>query len=150
MAIKRYSAFPQSRSFTGTSPSDCLVSYLGHLLGGVLHPCREVVGLFYSPRRLAKIHQGMMKNAYNLTVIWVVFLTFHHHHLVPSTRISLTLYHHPLYRSALPAGPHGYTLYPHRAAVCRFELVALLLLGHVKGSIRVHHFSSSVLQVWFV
>ena len=35
----------------------------------------------------------------------------------------------------------GYIPYPHRAAVCRFELVALLLLGHVKGSIGVHHFS---------
>ena len=25
---------PQSSSIAGTSPSDCLVSYLGHLLGG--------------------------------------------------------------------------------------------------------------------
>ena len=25
---------PQSSSITGTSPSDCLVSYLGHSLGG--------------------------------------------------------------------------------------------------------------------
>ena len=59
----------------------------------------------------------------------------------------------PLYRSSLPAGPQGYIPYPHRAAVCRCELVALTLLGHVKGFIRVHHlwarpyFSSSVLHV---
>ena len=26
----------------------------------------------------------------------------------------------PPYHSSLPAGPQGYTLYPHRAAVCRF------------------------------
>ena len=45
----------------------------------------------------------------------------------------------PPYRSSSPAGPQGYTPYPHRAAVCRLELVALLLLGHVKGSIGVHH-----------
>ena len=57
------------------------------------------------------------------------------------------------YCSSLPTGPQGYTPYP---AVCKFELVILLLLGHVKGSIVVHHlwarpyFSSSVLHVWFV
>ena len=62
----------------------------------------------------------------------------------------------PPYRSSLLAGLQGYTPYPHRAAVCRFELVTLLLLGHVKGSIGVHHLwdrpylSSSVLHVWFV
>ena len=60
------------------------------------------------------------------------------------------------YRSSLPAGPQGYTPNLHIAAVCRFELVALLLPGYVKGSIGVHHlwarpyFSSSVLHVWFV
>ena len=60
------------------------------------------------------------------------------------------------YRSSLLAGPQGYIPYRHRAAVFRFELVALLLLGHVRGSIGEHHlcarpcFSSSVLHVWFV
>ena len=43
------------------------------------------------------------------------------------------------YRSSLLAGPQGYIPYPHRADVSRFELVTLLLLGHVKGSIGVHH-----------
>ena len=60
------------------------------------------------------------------------------------------------YHSSLLAGLQGYILYPHIAAVCMFELVVLLLLGHMRGSIRVHHrwvrpcFSSSVLRVWFV
>ena len=60
------------------------------------------------------------------------------------------------YRSSLLVGPQSYTLYRHRAAVCRSELVALTLLGHVKGSIGVHplwarpYFSSSVLHVWFI
>ena len=43
------------------------------------------------------------------------------------------------YCSSLPAGPQGYTPYPHRDAVCKFNLVALFLLDHVKGSIGVHH-----------
>ena len=43
---------PQSSSITGTSPSDCLVSYPGHLLWGVLLICRGAVGVFYSPSQL--------------------------------------------------------------------------------------------------
>ena len=60
------------------------------------------------------------------------------------------------YRSSPLAGLQGYVLYPHIAAVCMFELVVLLLLGNMWGSIGVHHlwarpcFSSSVLLVWFV
>ena len=46
---------PQSSSITGTSLSDCLVSYPGHLLGeGVLTLCRKAVSVFYSPSRLNK------------------------------------------------------------------------------------------------
>ena len=40
---------PQSSSITGTSPSDCSVSYSGHLLEGVLPLCKDAVGIFYSP-----------------------------------------------------------------------------------------------------
>ena len=60
------------------------------------------------------------------------------------------------YRSSPLAGLQDYIPYPHIAAVCMFELVVLLLLGHMWGSIGVHHlwarpcFSSSVLDVWFV
>ena len=55
------------------------------------------------------------------------------------------------YRSSLLAGPQGYIPYPHRAAVCRIELVSLLLLDYVRGSIGEHQlwarpcFSSIVL-----
>ena len=52
MAMKRALRISQSSSITGTSPSDCLVSYLGHSLGGVLPLCREAVGVFSSPSRL--------------------------------------------------------------------------------------------------
>ena len=61
-----------------------------------------------------------------------------------------------LYRSSPPAGLQGYVPYPHIAAVCMFELVVLLLLGHMWGSIGVHQlwarpcFSSCVLHAWFV
>ena len=47
---------PQSSSITGTSPSDCLVSYPGHSLWGRSYSlCSGVVGVFYSPSRLDKI-----------------------------------------------------------------------------------------------
>ena len=39
----------QSSSITGTSPSDCLVSYPGHSLGKVLPLRRNAVGILYSP-----------------------------------------------------------------------------------------------------
>ena len=60
------------------------------------------------------------------------------------------------YHSSPPAGLLGYILCPHIAAVCMFGLVVLLLLGHMWGSIGVHHlrarpcFSSSVRRVWLV
>ena len=62
----------------------------------------------------------------------------------------------PTYRPSPLAGLQGYITYSHIAAVCRIELVVLLLLGHMRGSIEIHHlwgrpcFSSSVLHVWFV
>ena len=43
------------------------------------------------------------------------------------------------YYSSPPAGLQDYILCPHIVAVCKFELVVLLLHGHVWGSIGVHH-----------
>ena len=37
------------------------------------------------------------------------------------------------YHPSLLAGLQGYIPYPHVAALCMFELVVLLLLGHVRG-----------------
>ena len=45
------------------------------------------------------------------------------------------------YRSSPPAGLLEYIPYLYIAAVCMFELVVLLLLGHKWGSIGVHHLS---------
>ena len=60
------------------------------------------------------------------------------------------------YHSSPPAGLQSYILCPHIVAVCKFELVVLLLHIHMWGSIGVHRlwarpcFFSSVLRVWFV
>ena len=92
---------------------------------------------------------GIMSKTLDFIII-IIILSCHQHRY---PWLSLAT---PPYRSSLLTGPQGYILYPHRATVCRFELVALLLLGHVKGSIEEHHlwarpcFSSSVLHVWFV
>ena len=43
---------PQSPSITGTSPSDCLVSYPGHSFWRVLPLCRGAVSVFYNPSQL--------------------------------------------------------------------------------------------------
>ena len=51
---------PQSSRITGNIPSDCLVSYPGNSLGGVLSLCRGAVGLFYSPSRLGKKEVGYL------------------------------------------------------------------------------------------
>ena len=51
---------PQSSSIAGTLPSDCLVSYPGHSLGGVLPLCREAVSVFYSPSQLGNSIMYMM------------------------------------------------------------------------------------------
>ena len=52
---KRVHRILQSSSITGTSPSDCLVPYPGHSLGGgVLPRCRGAVCVFYSLSRLCK------------------------------------------------------------------------------------------------
>ena len=39
---------PQSSTITGTSPSDCSVSFPGYSLVGVLPLCRDAVDIFYS------------------------------------------------------------------------------------------------------
>ena len=48
---------PQSSSITGTSPSDCLMSYIWTLVAGdVLPPCRDAVCKFYRSSQLGWIY----------------------------------------------------------------------------------------------
>ena len=70
--------------------------------------------------------------------IHILILSFHQHGYPWSSLAN------PPNRSSLLAGPQGYTPYPHGAAVCRFELIALLLLGH-EGVHRSTSFMSSFL-----
>ena len=58
---------PQTPSITGTSPSYCLVSYPGHLLGGGLIPCRGAFNLFFSPSRQGKLVWWL---TYWTTTLW--------------------------------------------------------------------------------
>ena len=83
---ERVLCIPQSSRITGTSPSDCLVLYLGHLwgpyccgavglfnslsrlghrifVGGVLTLYRSAVGLFYSPSWLDPKTKNWLKSA---------------------------------------------------------------------------------------
>ena len=87
---------------------------------------------------------------YHFIIIIIIILSCHQHgYPWPSLAT-------PPYRSSLLIGPYGYIPYPHRTALCSFEKVTLLSLGHVRGSIGEPHlwahpcFSSCVLHVWFV
>ena len=44
---------PQCSSITEASPSDCIVSHLGHPLRGILFLYRDAFDVLYSPNRLA-------------------------------------------------------------------------------------------------
>ena len=75
-------------SITGTSPSDCLVSYPRHSLrdrerwGGVLPLCRDAVSVFYSLSRLGKIllwsYEINSKLLYNLICYTFIFYFVKH------------------------------------------------------------------------
>ena len=66
----------------------------------------------------------------------------HHHHVVRLARISLST---SPYHSLPLAGLQGYIPYHHIAAVCMFELVILLLIGHIGGVHRSMSITSSSL-----
>ena len=127
-------------------------------LSFILYPHRSAVCMFELDVLLLLGHMSGSYVIYKLSFCksYILFIHHHHDHEVPPARISLTLSWHSPYHSSPPAGLQGYTPYPHRAALCIFELVVLLLLGHKSRSIGVHHswarpcFSSSVLHVWFV
>ena len=82
-----------------------------------------------------------------------IYIYHHHHHIVPLSRYPWPSLASSPYRSSPLADLQGYIPYPHIAAVCMFELVSLLLPGHMWRSIGVNHFwahpcfSSSVLHL---
>ena len=70
-----------------------------------------------------------------IIIIIIIINMSYHQHGYPWPFLTI-----PSYRPLLPAGLKCYIPYRHRATVCRFELVVLPLLVHVKGSTGVHHF----------
>ena len=96
---------------------------------------------------IIKIYTGLIICCINIIIIIIIIMSSYQHEYPWS---SLT---NPPYRPLLPAGLQGYIPYWHKAAVCRFELIVLPLLGHVNGSTGVHYlwarpyFSSSVPHV---
>ena len=81
-----------------------------------------------------------------IIIIIIIIIMSCRQHGYPWPSLAISPYH-----SSPPAGLQGYILCLHIAAVCKFELVVLLLLGHMWGSIGAHHlrarpcFSSCVL-----
>ena len=68
---------PQSSSITGTSPSNCLVSYPATLVGGVLLLCWEAFDEFYSPTWQGKRGKwGKMNLRRGISIRWrkIIFL----------------------------------------------------------------------------
>ena len=98
-----------------------------------------------------KLNHEVYIYIYIYTIIIIIIIMSRHQHGYPWPSLAT-----PPYRPSLPTSPQGYIPYPRRAAVCRFELVILPLLGHVKGSTRVHrlwarpYFFSCVPHVWSV
>ena len=66
------------------------------------------------------------KSPWSLIVIIIIMSCQQHGYPWPSLATSP-------YSSSLLAGLQGYIPYPHRAAVCMFELAVLLLFGHMRG-----------------
>ena len=73
------------------------------------------------------------------SIFLIVHHHHHHHHVVPPACISQSLSRHFSLSFIASGRSSGYIPYPLRAAVCMFELAVLLLLGHMWGSIGVHH-----------
>ena len=103
-----------------------------------------------SPRRLLNT-LPTMRIGQSMIYIYIIIIMSCRQHGYPWPSLATSPYH-----SSPPAGLLGYILCPHIAAVCKFGLVVLLLLGHMWGSIGVCHlrarpcFSSSVRRVWLV
>ena len=111
--------------------------------GGALPLYRDAVSVFCSPNWLVQLKYWLLKyleTKYKvLRGLKCLWTSFHRHHVVPPARISLTLSRHS--SLSFIASGRSYIPYPHRAAVCRFELVVLLFHSRMRrgGSIEEHH-----------
>ena len=96
----------------------------------------ETFPFFVPPLQTAYLWNNMRIFLFVLIHVYIIIIIImsyrQHRYLLPSLAT-------PPYRSSLLAGLQGYIPYPHIAAVCRFELAVLLLLGHMWGSTGVRH-----------
>ena len=79
----------------------------------------------------AKVHTYVSYITYIRIHTRIYMHTYHHHHIVGLARITWPSLITSPSRSSPLAGLQGYIPYPHIAAVCMFELVVLLLFGHM-------------------
>ena len=118
----------------------------------------DLAGIDLTPTPIPAAKLRMFHTRQMTVYIYIyIYVYIYHHHVVSPARISLTLSgHFSLSFIAFGRSSRVTSRNPHIAAVCMFELVVLLLLGHLRWSIGVHHwwvrpcFSNSVLRVWFV
>ena len=82
------------------------------------------------------VHAFQQYNPLNKEIKIIIITMSRRQHRYPWPSLVISPYH-----SSLLAGLQGYIPYPHIAAVCMFELVVQLLLGHMRGSIGVYHWS---------
>ena len=132
MAMKEYSAFPKLPALLKSHHQIiCLVSYpVTHWWSlAPLQRCHRCIRQPPPTSRLCKCYYVHFRMNHH----------HHHHHVGLVARISLTLSRHFSLLLSPQAGLLDYIPYPHIVAECLFVLVVLLLLGHVRGSIRVHH-----------
>ena len=87
MAMKRYSTFSKAPIITGTSPSDCLISYPGHSLEGrgEVFPLSSKAVYSTAPADWATKSQG-------ITLIVCLYLHFWYSCL----RVGFFFAHHPI------------------------------------------------------
>ena len=83
------------------------------------------------------------KTGFLLIIIIIIIIMSCRQHRYPWPSLATSPY-----RSSPRADLPGYIPYPHKAAVCIFELVVLFLLGHMWGSIGVYHFWLIFLSGW--
>ena len=139
---------PQSSSTAGTPPSDCLVSYAGHSLGGGSYPSAEKQSVYsIAPADWAITSMVVFEVLWwpseemdTVTRVQILDKSVCISHIANTLGKDMNSINLPIiiimsrcqheypwpffatlpYRPLLPAGLQGYILYRHRAAVCRF------------------------------
>ena len=138
-------------------------SYDIYRLSSLLHSLSEP-----SPRTvifMTVLSRGGVSPSYRLCMYYflsIYFLSliselcYHLNHNIKITKFKSIIFKGSIIIIIMTAGLQGYISYHHIAAVWMFDLVVLLLIGHMQGSTGAHHlrsclcFSSCVRHVWFV